>query len=140
MIETLNDISRQVGYDVIHYSNNQIKPLDSLDSNLQKVVIFDDFLTEKHDKPIIDYFIGGRHKNASILYLSQSYFKTSKTIRLNCSHYVVYDFPSNNEKNLISRELNVTKEQYEKSIEKPFSFLFVDKSRKIVKINFFGNI
>ena len=96
MIETMNDISRQVGYDIIHYNNDEIKPVDSLDSDSQKIVIFDDFICDKNRKPLIDYFIQGRHKNCSVIYLSQSFYKTPKDIRLNCSHYVIYDFPSNN--------------------------------------------
>ena len=36
MIETMNDISRQVGYDIMHYNNDEIKPVDSLDSDSQK--------------------------------------------------------------------------------------------------------
>ena len=103
MIETMNDISRQVGYDILHYNNDEIKPVDSLDSDSKKIVIFDDFICDKNQKPLIDYFIQGRHKNCSAIYLSQSFYKTPKDIRLNCSHYVVYEFPSNNERNLISR-------------------------------------
>ena len=140
MIETMNDISRQVGYDIIHYNNDEIKPVDSLDSDSQKIVIFDDFICDKNQKPLIDYFIQGRHKNCSAIYLSQSFYKTPKDIRLNCSHYVVYDFRGNNERNLISRELNVTKDQYEKATKKPYSFLYIDKPKKLIKRNFYGNI
>ena len=140
MIETMNDISRQVGYDIMHYNNDEIKPVDSLDSDSQKIVIFDDFICDKNQKPLIDYFIQGRHKNCSVIYLSQSFYKTPKDIRLNCSHYVIYEFPSNNERNLISRELNVTKDQYERATKKPYSFMYVDKPKKMVKRNFYGNI
>ena len=140
MIETMNDISKQVGYDIIHYNNDEIKPVNSLDADSQKIVIFDDFICDKNQKPLIDYFIQGRHKNCSVIYLSQSFYKTPKDIRLNCSHYVVYEFPSNNERNLISRELNVTKDQYERATREPYSFMYVDKPKKLVKRNFYGNI
>ena len=140
MIETMNDISRQVGYDIMHYNNDEIKPVNSLDTDSQKIVIFDDFICDKNQKPLIDYFIQGRHKNCSVIYLSQSFYKTPKDIRLNCSHYVVYEFPSNNERNLISRELNVTKDQYERATKKPYSFMYVNKPKKLVKRNFYGNI
>ena len=30
MIETMNDISDQVGYDIMHYNNDEIKPVSSL--------------------------------------------------------------------------------------------------------------
>ena len=126
MIETMNDISSQVGYDIMHCNNDDIKPVNSLESDAQKIVIFDDFICDKNQKPLIDYFIQGRHKNCSVIYFSQSFYKTPKDIRLNCSHYVIYDFPSSNERNMISRELNVTKDQYIKATKQPYSFLYLD--------------
>ena len=65
---------------------------------------------------------------------------TFKDIRLNCSHFCIYDVPSKNEVGLITRELGVTKEQCEKATNKPYSFLYVDKPLKKVKRNFYGNI
>ena len=99
-----------------------------------------DFVCEKNQKPLIDYFIRGRHKNGSVIYLSQSFYGTPKDIRLNCSHFCVYDFPSSNERNLISRELGVSKEDYIKATKKPYSFLYVDKPMKLIKRNFYGKI
>ena len=87
MIEKLTDIGNHVGYD-------EIIPVDNLDNEAQKIVIFDDFVCGKNQKPLIDYFIRGRHKNCSVIYLSQSFYKTPKDIRLNCSHFCVYEFPS----------------------------------------------
>ena len=141
LIKKLSPISEELGYDVLMCSNDKIIPVDHLESDdIQKIVIFDDFICEKNQKPLIDYFIRGRHKNCSIIYLSQSFYKTDKDIRLNCSNFCIYDFPSTNERNLISRELGVPKEQYIKATEKPFSFLYVDKPTKSVKRNFYGII
>ena len=126
-IEKLTNIVNHVGYDVIRYSNDEIFPVDDLDNEAQKIVVFDDFVCEKNQKPLIDYFIRGRQKNCSVIYLSQSFYKTPKDIRLNCSNFCVYEFPSSNERNFISRELQVTKEQYQKATQKPFSVLYVDK-------------
>ena len=141
MIKKLTDISDSVGYDVILYSNDLIVPVESLmDDESQKIVIFDDFICDKNQKPLIDYFIRGRHKNCSIIYLSQSFYKTPKDIRLNCSHFCVYDFPSNNEQSLISRELGVDKGIYIKATKKTYSFLYVDRPMKAVKRNFYGTV
>ena len=116
MIQTLTDISNSVGYNVLVCSNDDIIPVEELkDDDAQKIVIFDDFICEKNQKPLIDYFIRGRHKNCSVIYLSQSFYKTTKDIRLNCSHFCVYEFPSSNERGLISRELGVEKDKYIKS-------------------------
>ena len=112
MINKFNEISHSVGYDVLVCSNNEIVPVKNMDNEAQKIVIFDDFVCEKNQKPIIEYFIRGRHKNCSVIYLSQSFYGTPKDIRLNCSHFCVYEFPSCNERNSISRELVVGKGDY----------------------------
>ena len=78
---------------------------------------------------MIDYFIRGRHKNCSVIYLSQSYYKTPKDIRLNCSHFGIYEFPSSNEISLICRENNTQKEKYENATKDPYSFIYIDKTR-----------
>ena len=140
LIKDFTPISKQVGYDVIQYSNDKIIPVKELDNESQKVIIFDDYVCEKNQNSIVDYLIQGRHKNCSIIYLSQSFYKTPKDIRLNCSHFCIYDVPSKNEIGLITRELGVTKEQYERATNKPYSFLYVDKRSKKVKRNFYGNI
>ena len=140
MIKLFNEISQSVGYDALVCSCDKIIPVKDMEDDAQKIVIFDDYVCDKNQKPLIDYFIRGRHKNCSVIYLSQSFYGTPKDIRLNCSHFCVYEFPSSNERNLISRELSVDKEQYIKATKKPFSFLYVDKPRRLIKRNFYGNI
>ena len=82
MKEKLDSISEHVGYNVLLCNNDEITPFGNLmNDKAQKIVIFDDFVTEKNQKRIIDYFIQGRHKNCSIIYLSQSYYGTPKDIR-----------------------------------------------------------
>ena len=93
--------SDEVRYAVIEARNDEIIPVQDLDSDSKKIAIFDDFVCDKNQKPIIDYFIQGRHKNCSVINLSQSYYKTPKDIRLNCSQFSIHKFPSANEKSLI---------------------------------------
>ena len=133
-------ISDEAGYDVIEASNDKIIPVNDLDSENQKLVIFDDFVCDRNQKPLVDYFIQGRHKNCCVIYLSQSYYKTPKDMRLNCSHFAIYEFPSNNEKSLICRENNVSKQLYEKATGDPYSFIYIDKPRKFTTMNFDGTI
>ena len=53
LLETFEPISEEVGYDVIEESNHEIIPLDELDNDNQKIVIFDDFVCEKKQKPLV---------------------------------------------------------------------------------------
>ena len=137
LINKMNHISAETGYDIMSVSNDKIIPISDLGyEDNQKIIIFDDYVCEKNQRQIVDYVIQGRHKNCSVIYLSQSFYKTPRDIRLNCSHYCIYEFPSSRERNMISSELGVDKEQFKKATKKPFSFLYVDKPRKKMKRNF----
>ena len=137
LIQKMRDLSIKLGYEILHVSNDEITPVTEMDyEDNQKLVIFDDYVCDKNQRRLIDYFIQGRHKNCSVIYLSQSFYNTPKDIRLNCSHYCLYEFPSSREASRISSELGVDKEIYRAATKKPFSFLYVDKPRKIIAKNF----
>ena len=133
-------ISGKVGYELLECSNDEILPVKELDSVSQKVVIFDDYMWNDNQKELINYFAQARHKNCSVIYLSQSFYGCPKMIRMNCYHFCVYEFLSFREKGLISKELGVNKEQYGSAIKKPFRFLYVDKPLKKVKWNYYGSL
>ena len=140
LMNKMNEMSRKVGYDIMTISNDKIIPIGDMDyEDNQKLVVFDDYVCEKKkQRQIVDYFIQGRHKNCSVIYLSQSFYKTPRDIRLNCSHYCVFEFPSSRETNMISSELGVDKEKFKKATKEPYSFLSVDKPMKKIKKNFYG--
>ena len=140
LLETFEPILEEVGYDVIEESNGDVVPLESLDNDNQKIVIFDDFVCERNQKALIEYFIGGRHKNCSVIYLSQSYYLTPKDIRLNCSHFCIFDSPSNAETARMCREVNVSKKKFASATSEPYSFAYTDKTNKTIRKNFNENI
>ena len=142
LIKEMNEASNEeAGYNIMEVSNDEILPITHIPyEDNQKIIIFDDYVCEKNQREIVDYFIQGRHKNCSVIYLSQSFYKTPRDIRLNCSHCCIYEFPSARERSMISSELGVEKEQYKKATKKPFSFLHIDKPKKKVKRNFTGEL
>ena len=141
LMNKMNEMSRTVGYDMMTVSNDKIIPINDIDyEDNQKLVIFDDYVCEKNQRQIVDYFIQDRHKNCSVIYLSQSFHKIPRDIRLNCSHYCIYKFPSSRERNLISSELGVDKEKFRKATKEKYSFLYVDKPMEKIKRNFNGDI
>ena len=99
LLKTFEPISKQVGYDIIEASNDQITPLSEMPDENKKLVIFDDYLNsgKKNDQEIRNYYTNSRNKNCSCIYLSQSFYNTDKTVRLNSSHYCIFEFPSRNE-------------------------------------------
>ena len=141
LIKKMTGLSHKMGYEILHTSNDEILPITEMDyEDNQKLVIFDDYVCEKNQKSLIDYFIQGRHKNCSVIYLSQSFYKTPKDIRLNCSHYCLYEFPSAREANRIASELGVDKETYKAATKQPYTFLYIDKPKKRIAKNFTNNI
>ena len=130
----MDKISEKAGYDVLTVSNDKIIPINDLDyEDNQKLVIFDDYICEKNQRRIVDYFIQGRHKNCSVIYLSQSFYKTPRDIRLSCSLYCIFDFPSSRERNMISSELGVDKEKFKTATKKSISFCMLTNQRKNLK-------
>ena len=123
LMNKMNEISRNVGYDIMTVSNDKIIAIGDMDyEDNQKLVIFDDYVCEKYRRQIVDYFIQGRHKNCSVIYLSQSFYKTPRDIRLNCSHNCVFEFPSSRERNMISSELGVDKDLFKKGTKNCIHF------------------
>ena len=68
LMNKMNEMSRTVGYDIMNVSNDKIIPINDIDyEDNQKLVLFDDYVCEKNQRQIIDYFIQGRHKNCSVI-------------------------------------------------------------------------
>jgi hypothetical protein len=85
---------------------------------------------------IQEYFIRGRKKSASIIFLSQSYYGTPKIIRQNVNYLVVLKLGGSRDVNSILRECSIglTKEQllymYNNATKKKFDVFIInlDKS------------
>ena len=140
LLKKFEPISEEAGYPVIETSSDEIPSLDELNDDNQKIVVFDDFVCERNQKPLIECFIRSRHKNCSVIYLSQSYYLTPKDIRLNCSHFCIFDSPSANETSRMCGEVNVSKKIFLKATREPYSFAYIDKIKKTMKKNFNENI
>ena len=72
LLETFRPISEEVAYYVIEESNDEIVPLHELDDDNQKIVIFDDYICERNQKPLVQYFIGEVNLTISLLKTSDS--------------------------------------------------------------------
>lgn len=105
--------------------------VDDLDLSYKNVVVFDDCVTDKDQKSIEDFFIRGRKKNASIIYLSQNYYKTPINIRRNCNYFIFFKL-QHKDINQIIREIDgsLTKEEfsklYRKCMQQRFDFFMLD--------------
>lgn len=76
----------------------------------QVLMIFDDLVNETKAQPAIqEWFLRGRKccDGVSMIYLSQSYFKTPKFIRVNCNYILLKKLSSTRDLNLILADYNL---------------------------------
>lgn len=71
------------------------------------LVVFDDIVTQKNQRPIEDIFIRCRKKPASVCYLSQSYFSIPKLIRQQASHIWLRKMSGLRDIKLVMSDFNV---------------------------------
>ena len=120
------------GYEVIEAPGDEIIPLEELPVDNQKIVLFDALVCESNQNSIINYFINGRHRNWSVIYLTQTFYKVPKNIRDNCSNFCVFSFlPRENKR--IADELGIDHRLLDRATDKKYSFFYYDKPQKSVK-------
>lgn len=116
----------------------KLPSVEDLDADYRNLVICDDFaVTEKkNSKRIAELFVRSRHRNASVIFLTQLFFKCDRDIRLNCSHFILLQ--SHNKREMISMsmdlgadlEKNKFKELYNKVLSIPYQFLLIDNTAR----------
>ena len=106
----------------------------------RKVLItFDDMIADminnnKLNPIATELFIRGRKLNIYIVFITQSYFKVPKDVRLNSTHFFIMKIPNKRELQQIALNhssdidfkdfMNI----YKKSTKEPYSFLVNDKT------------
>lgn len=132
---------------VATFSSNKddIARVDDLNPDLQNLVVFDDFVTEKDQKIIEDLFIRGRKRNISLVYITQSYFSTPKDIRLQCNYFIFYNLFNKREMLQIQMDhaADLKKETfmqlYSYAVSKPHDFFLIDKKAKYLTMRYRKN-
>ena len=62
------------------------------------LIVFDDmiayiFFNKKLSPIVTELFTGGRKRNISLVFITQSYFAIPKNIRLSSTHYLIMKIP-----------------------------------------------
>ena len=123
-------------------SNNMQDVYKNIDDyNLRKkrkvLIAFDDMIADminnnKLNPIVAELFIRGRKLNISIVFITQSYFKVPKDVRLNSTHFFIMKIP--NKRELQQIVLNHSSDIdfkdfmkiYKKCTKEPYSFLVND--------------
>ena len=101
------------------------------------LIVFDDLIADminnkKLDSIVTELFIRGTKLNISIVFITQSYFKVPKDVRLNFTHFFIVKIPNKGELQQIA--LNHSSDIdfkdfikiYKKYTKEPYSFLVND--------------
>ena len=125
----------------IEYSNDMhdvYKNIDDYKSDKENKILisFDDMIADMiHNKKlnsiVTKLFIRGRKLNISLVFITQSYFKVPKDVRLNTTHFFIEKISNNGEIQQIgnhSSDINTNDfvNIYRKCISEPYSFLVND--------------
>ena len=99
---------------LIEYSNDMDDVFTNIDNYNKKtkrkvLIVFDDMIAEimssnKFKAIIKELFIRCRKLNISIVFITQSYFRTPKDARLNSTHFVIMKIQSRKELQNIAQE------------------------------------
>ena len=111
--------------------------MDDLDGDEHNLIIFDDFITDTSNfDTISDLFIRGRKKNATVIFLTQSYFDIPKKLRLQCNYFCFWKLNDDREQSEIHKnhsfglDKKSFSEIFEEATSDPHSFLFLDTIHK----------
>ena len=91
-------------------------------------------MTNKNFKAIIESFIRCRKLNISLLFITQSYFRTPKDARLNSTNYLSTKIQNKRELRNISEDNSADLEYkdflklYKHFTSKPYSFMIIDNT------------
>ena len=136
-IKNLND-----PHTFIEYSNNLNDVLEDINNYNKKrdkkvLIIFDDMIadimrSEKFNAIVKELFIRCRKLNISIVFITQSCFRTPKDVRLNSTHYILMkmgnkkELKSIAEENLGHLDFKEFLKIYNHCTRDPYSFMMVD--------------
>ena len=126
----------------IEYSNDMHDVYGNInyynpDKENKILIVFNDMIADminnkKLNSIVTELFIRGRKLNISLVFITQSYFKVPKDVRLNTTHFFIMKIPNKRELQQIainhSSDIN-TKDFiniYKKCTDKPYSFLVND--------------
>ena len=126
----------------IEYSNDMhdvYKNIDdySPDKDNKNLIVFDDIIADminnkKLNSIVTELLIRGRKLNISLVFITQSYFKVRKDVRLNTTHFFISKIPNKRELQQIvlnhSSDISTKdfKNIYRKCTAEPYSFFVND--------------
>ena len=95
------------GLKILEYDKDGLVDLDKLNKEQQTLIVMDDLIGVKNQRPMEEFFLRARKKNCSLIYISQSYYAIPKMIRNNMTYLIIKQISSMKNLVMISREFDV---------------------------------
>jgi hypothetical protein len=140
--EPLYDYLSLKSPEIEFFENGEIPDINEFGKENNNLVVFDDLVLQKDQSDIAEYYIRGRKKNITCIYLSQSYFKIPKLIRINCRYIILKKLSSIRDLKLILSEysldvnLNKITDLYNEATKDFTDFLLIDVNNNKFTKNF----
>ena len=133
-IEYSNDMQDEYN---VEYSNDMQDACKDIDEKHKILIVFGDMIADiinnkKLNSIVTELFIKGRKLRISLVFITQSYFKAPKDVRLNTSHFFIMKILNKRELQQIALNHTsdiITKDFiniYSKNTAKPYSFFVKD--------------
>lgn len=92
------------------YENGVVPDVDKYKEGSEdaRLIVFDDLIVMKNQQPIADFFVRGRKSGFSMCYISQSFYKVPKIIRVQQNYIILKRLTSLKDLKLILSEYNLS--------------------------------
>ena len=138
LVDFFEMIKEESGDDILDIQDPEdVTPVEELDDEENKVVVFDDIKIDKKNMDRIkEYFSLSRNKNCNCIYLCQSYYDVPKYIRRNTKCFCLFPSLDNRDVMHIATDhvREIPKEEFQKiyrdATSERYDFMCLDKTSK----------
>ena len=123
---------KEGGFEIREIDKDGLPDLDKFDKECNNLLVMDDLVGEKNQKPMEAYFLRARKKGCSLVYITQSYYAVPRMIRSNLTYLIIKQVSSMRNLTMIMREydLGIDRTQlidmYKDATKEKAGFLMID--------------
>jgi ABC-type dipeptide/oligopeptide/nickel transport system ATPase component len=123
---------KDANFEMREIDKDGLPDLDKFDKEQNNLLVMDDLVGEKNQKPMEQFFLRARKKGCSLVYITQSYYAVPRMIRSNLTYLIIKQVSSMKNLTMIMREydLGIDRTQlidmYKQATEQKAGFLMID--------------
>lgn len=123
---------KEGGFELREIDKDGLPDLDKFDKECNNLLVMDDLVGEKNQKPMEQFFLRARKKGCSLVYITQSYYAVPRMIRSNLTYLIIKQVSSMKNLTMILREydLGIDRQElidmYKEATATKSGFLMID--------------